>query len=548
MPNKSVFPLKLKQIKMADSKNSAGGNAFISESAHALAQIACTNCFNGTFYASAEANLELAKQFARQVLKENPEFVAKVALYSRENGYMKDMPAFLTVMLSDHPYLFNKVFPKVVDNGKMLRNVIQMARSGACGRERNMSGHMYRNAIQNWFASRNSEQIFKASIGNDPSMRDILRMARPKPENAEKAALYAYLVGAKFDDKENVFVSNSPRNEKKEVSRLHKFSDLPPIVQQFETFKKTHNGEIPNVDFRMLDSVLSKDELKQLWRRTAQNANWTMTRMNLNNFEKYGVFEDKSLLSTVAARLRNREEINKARAFPYQLLMAYNAAVSVPVEIKDALQDALEIATENVPKFSGKIYLCIDTSGSMQHPVTGDRGSVTTNVRCIDVAGLFASCILRKNTSATVIPFAESVKSATLNSRDTVLTNARLLAGLGGGGTNCSAPLASLNKTQAIGDAVIYISDYESWIDNNYGRTTGMMAEWKEFQNRNNNAKLICMDLTPRGNSQVKEHKNILQVGGFSDASFSVIASFLESNQNSSNHWVDLINKISLED
>src|SRR6185369_1856221 len=107
------------------------------------------------------------------------------------------------------------------------------------------------------------------------------------------------------------------------------------------------------------------------WARQARNGSWQLTRMNLNNFAKYGVFEDKSLVKIVADRLSSREEVLKARAFPYQLQMAYTAASSdVPHEIKEALQDAMEVAISNVPKIEGKVYVCVDTSGSMACAVT----------------------------------------------------------------------------------------------------------------------------------------------------------------------------------
>ena len=141
MANKNLFKStpSFRSAK-CDTTNSAGGKAYLTDKYHTIAQIACTNTFNGRFYTSAEDNLKLAKD-AAAALKSDPEFLAKVAVYSRTKAYMKDMAAFLTVALADYDKpLFRRVFRKVVDNGKMLRNVIQMARSGqVTGRKFNMS-------------------------------------------------------------------------------------------------------------------------------------------------------------------------------------------------------------------------------------------------------------------------------------------------------------------------------------------------------------------------------------------------------------------------
>jgi 60 kDa SS-A/Ro ribonucleoprotein len=78
----------------------------------------------------------------------------------------------------------------------------------------------------------------------------------------------------------------------------------------------------------------------------------------------------------------------------------------------------MEIATRNVPKIEGKVYVFPDVSGSMHSPVTGHRDGATSQVRCIDVAALVAATVLRQNPQAEVIPFSDHVVQADLNARD----------------------------------------------------------------------------------------------------------------------------------
>lgn len=531
---------------VTNTVNNAGGVAYLRTEKATLANLAATNCFNGTYYASAEDNLKLAKE-AAIALKTDPLFIAKTAIYCRDKAHMKDMPAFLTAVLATiDSKLFRKVFPLVINNGKMLRNFIQIGRSGATGKIINMSSGAVRHAIRDWFTSKDPEFIFRASIGNDPSMRDILRMCRPKPENETKAALYAYLKDSEYIESERVFVT---RNRDKSIKYSNRFDALPAIVQEYENFKKTHKGEIPNVDFRMLDSVLTKDELKKLWASTAENSSWTMTRMNLNNFEKYGVFSDEKLVNKVASRLANKEQVARSKSYPYQLMMAYNATegAAMPMKVRNALQDAMEASIENVPVFKGKTAVCVDTSGSMGSPVTGFRAGSSSKVKCVDVASLFASSVLRKNEDAKIIPFDTQVHTSSLNPRDTVITNAAKLAKYGGGGTDCGSAIKSINKNKEKFDTIIFISDNESWVNGSYyGRGTGLLNEWNIFKQNNPNAKLVCIDLTPNRTSQVTANKDILQVGGWSDSVFDVISSFIEYGD-SQDHWVDEIEKITLD-
>lgn len=547
MANKNIFGnASGSKVPDATTVNNAGGVAYDYNDKVALATIAATNCFNGTYYVDATANLELAKNAVNK-LRNDPEFVAKVAVYCRGKAHMKDMPAYLCAILASwkENTLFRKTFRKAIDNTKMLRNFIQICRSGALGKKLNVSSGSIRHAVREWFSKKSAEYIFKTSIGNDPTIRDILRMTHPRPETKEKEALYAYLLGHSFDRKEGCKITRKVKGET--VTTTYNFTDLPPLVQQYETFKATHEGEIPNVDFRMLDSVLKGDELNKLWQKQAENAPWTLTRMNLNNFQKYGVFNDKKLINVVADRLKNPEAIKKAKAYPYQLLVAYLNTTDVPHIVRESLQDALDASLVNIPEIKGQIYICVDVSGSMSSAITGMRGSATTKVRCIDVAALFAASLLRTNKSAKVIPFATAVHNHNLNPRDSVMTNATTLASFGGGGTDCSCALRSLNSSNAKGDAVIFISDNESWVGAaRYSRGTGMMEEWTNFKKRNSKAKLICLDIVPSSSSQATSNADILQVGGFGDSVFDVVASFLESD-GKQDHWVDVINKVDLD-
>lgn len=521
MANKNLFQtVKGMFTPKANAVNEAGGKAYSLSPKHALAQYAATGCFSHTFYADAGEQLDKVLALTAEL---DAEFIAKTAVYAREKGFMKDMPALLVAVLSTKDKeLFERVFPRVIDNGKMLRNFVQIMRSGAVGRK--SLGSLPKRLVREWFETRKAEAIFKQSVGQSPSFADILKMVHPKPKDAEREALYGYFIGREI---------NADR--------------LPEIVQSFEKFKAGETMEVPKIPFQMLTALpISTKE----WSEIARNAAWQMTRMNLNTFQRQGVFADAEMVELIANRLRDREAILKAKVFPYQLLSAYMATISnseIPRAISEALQDAMEIATENVPEINGKVYVFPDVSGSMSSPVTGYRQGATSKVRCIDVAALVAASILRKNPSAEIIPFEERIVNVTLNPRDSVMTNAQKLAAVGGGGTNCSAPLVSLNAKKAKGDLVIYVSDNESWIDKNrtWNSGTATMHQWNDFKSRNKDAKLVCIDIQPYAHTQTQERADILNVGGFSDQVFTLVSEFANGNLDAG-HWVSVIEKVEI--
>jgi len=519
MANKTLFKsLVGKLIPATNAINEERAPAYKLSPKHQLAQYAATGCLNTTFYATADEQLAKVLELCAEV---DAEFIAKTAVFCRERGFMKDMPALLTASLSvKDRELLARIFPRVIDNAKMLRNFVQIMRSGVVGRK--SLGSAPKRLVREWLDARDPATLFKSNVGQDPSLADIVKMVHPKPKDAAREALFGYFIG-----------------------RDYAFDAMPDVVREYELFKKDRSREVPDVPFQMLTALeLGTTE----WTAIARRAPWQMTRMNLNTFARHGVFRAEGLSKLIADRLRDAKAIARARVFPYQLLIAYamaNTNAEIPREVCEALQDAMEIAIANVPAIEGCVFVCPDVSGSMLSPLTGHRAGATTSVCCVDVAALVAAAVLRKNPQTEVLPFECDVVNVNLNSRDSVMTNAAKLASIGGGGTNCSAPLAQLNRRKAKGDLVIFVSDYESWVDARGGRGTEMMREWNVFKQRNPEARLACMDVQPYRTVQAIEREDILNVGGFSDRVFDVISEFARGELNA-DHWIGVIDSVTL--
>jgi 60 kDa SS-A/Ro ribonucleoprotein len=502
-------------LPAADIANEAGGAAYLLPARERLAQYLMTGTFNGTFYADAQAQLNVLLALAEEL---DAGFLAKAAIHARTRGHMKDAPALIAALLTRKDVQLAKtVFERVVDNGRMLRNYVQILRSGQTGRK--SLGTAPKRLVQRWLEQADDRRLLNASVGNQPSLADIVKMVHPHPADASREAFYGWLIGKPVEE-----------------------TRLPEIVQAFEAFKRGE-GEMPDVDFRLLTGLPLSS---QQWRRIARNAPWQMTRMNLNTFARHGVFaDDDEMTGIIAARLRDAEAIRRARVYPYQLMTAYaHADPAAPLLVKEALQDALELSLENVPELDGQTWVLVDISGSMGAPITGHRRGATTAVRCVDVAGLIAAAVMRRNPGAGVVAFNTAARKLELNPRDSLVTHSRRIADLLGGGTAVSSALAWLNREQARGDTVILVSDNQSWADTGNG-ATATMREWEAFRQRNRHARLVCVDLQPYATVQAAPRADVLHIGGFSDAVFDLLASFT-SGQMGYGLWVEQIEEVKL--
>jgi 60 kDa SS-A/Ro ribonucleoprotein len=90
----------------------------------------------------------------------------------------------------------------------------------------------------------------------------------------------------------------------------------------------------------------------------------------------------------------------------------------------------------------------------------------------------------------------------------------------------------------------ILVSDTESWVYRGQvsgvgqNGSSGVMTEWQEFVKNQvrlldgdqAGPRLVCINLQPYATSQASERSDILNIGGFSDAVFNVVASFLRDD------------------
>jgi 60 kDa SS-A/Ro ribonucleoprotein len=543
MANKSLFSSLKSLMPRATVRNDASGPAYALEPKHALAQFAATGCFNGTYYTDAEAQLETLKSLMAQV--NDNVFLAKLAVYSRERAFLKDMPAALMATLAARDTeLFHKAFDRVIDNGRALRTLFQVIRSGQFGK-RSLSSSLQR-AFQRWLNTASPEKLLSASIGHDPSLRDILRMARPTPPDNARRAMFGWLT----DKEQSKWAPATEVDLPEQIRLLVAFRSAETAEQQVALLQGASGDENRAALHARWDLLADTAKGPLVWAAIARTMGPQALRMNLNTLQRHGVFEDAAMVQTVADRLADENEIRRSRQFPYQYFAAYlNASDEVPHVIRAALHKAAETACGNVPELPEPVVIGLDVSGSMQSPVTGHRGrGATSKMRCVDVAALVAAAILRRNPDSVVIPFDTQAFDVRIDPSDSILSLSERLAKYGGGGTDCSLPIRKANANYAKRKfaGVVLVSDMESWVYQGrpyfYGTngSSGVVSEWQKFvQNQVRlkggditGPKLICIDLQPNTTTQAPDRSDILNVGGFSDAVFHVIAAFLEGNAN----------------
>jgi hypothetical protein len=264
-----------------------------------------------SFYVDGIAHSEYVKQ---ALLEASPEEVAEIAIETREKMKLRHMPLFLVRELARHP---NKEARKFVS--ATLARVIQRPDELAeflsiywKDGKQPLSAQV-KKGLAAAFQKFNEYEFAKWQKDDSAvKLRDVLFLTHSNPSGKEE--LYKKIVDRTLEVPDTWEVSLSAGADKK------------------ETFER----------------LLSENKLGAL----------ALLR-NLRNMQQSGV--DESLIKSGLANMKVE------RVLPFRFISAAKYAPSLEPQLEDAMFRCLE----KQPKLSGKTVLCVDTSGSMQSPVSG---------------------------------------------------------------------------------------------------------------------------------------------------------------------------------
>ena len=157
---------------------------------------AATGCLNHTFYAVGRKQLDdgaaaLCARAGRRSSSPRPRSTLVSAAHEGHAGAAARGPVREALRRC-----CAQVFARVIDNGKMLRNFVQILRSGVAGRK--SLGSAPKRAGADWLERRQTSQLFDGSVGNDPSLADVVRWFTRSRSTQSREALYAWLIGKPY--------------------------------------------------------------------------------------------------------------------------------------------------------------------------------------------------------------------------------------------------------------------------------------------------------------------------------------------------------------
>lgn len=502
--------------------NHEGGLAFEMEPATRLYTRACTSLVReDKFYTSADqADGELLADI-RTVAAIAPEFVLRLAAYVRQVMNLRTVPLVMLAEAASIPAckpFVRRWTPQVLRRVDELAEVVAYwkLRHGDVGARGQKGGeHAFPNSLSNGigdaFGQFDEYQLSKYDRKGSVTLRDVLRIVRPKPVSEEQAALYRYLVKGEVD------VTFLPKTvAKAQLLRKMEFDAEARVLAQGA-----------HATWEVMTSHFGRKA--EVW--DAVYLPFMAGMRNLGNLLEVGA--DKAI-DRVVAMLRNPGQVRRSKQLPFRFYSAYKAverrvAGSHPrrQEVLEALREALELSAGNLPRLSGRSFVTTDLSGSMSQAFSKDSTVSLREIGCLMASALHSAC-----DNAIVSVFGSDHRVVSVSPQDTILTNMDLLHRQGDlGGTDAWKTVRHLNTTKTRVDRIVLFSDMQCYDSGNQPRGWGgesysLAEELRRYRSSvNPDVHMVSVDLAGYGTSQVPtDDPKVTLLAGWSDRVLEFIA------------------------
>ena len=352
------------------------------------------------FYNSGASSLKEYEHAIDAVLKFDPEFVLKLAVYARTELNLRSAPMFIInryTMQTNRIVGASKYIEQAIQRVDDMTELVAM-QLAYCGCVTNP----VKRGVAKAFLKFDEYQYAKYKGANhDVSLRDVMFIVHPKPDSGERELI----------------------------------------------FNRIANNTLATPDTWEV-AISTGGNTKENWIKIIPSMGIMATVRNLRNFEQTGVpvevYKDKF----------TPYAIKRSRMFPYRFYTAYRNVSSRDNE--EILIDAMQHSIENIPDYNGKTAILVDVSGSM-----GATVSENSSIMLFEIGAFMGSCLASKQRNVQLIAFGTSAKEVPVRAHDNLMSLTEKLHGVYGTigyGTNVAEGLKLLDADV---ERIIIMSDMQ---------------------------------------------------------------------------------------
>lgn len=379
-----------------------------------------------------------------------------------------------------------------------------------------------RKGVAKFYTGRTEDQIayqvvkYRERLGF--THKDALRLCHAKASTDGINHIFKYATFERAD-------------EKTDLGSLHPYH---PLIQAFE---KAQDPDISTKDLVQLieENGLTWEMIPTERLNDPKLLNALIPHMplvalirNLNRFSYNGLTANNETVKSIVGKLTDENLVKKTGIHPINVInymYTYSSGKGnkgsktwkVSQKIVDALCDTYSLSLSNITPSNKKILVGVDISGSM--------GSLagSTQMTCAQVANVWALTMLKSEPNVEVVQFDDSLHEPKYGKRSSVDTV--LNGNYNGGATDCALPLVHAVKNTALYDAIIILTDNETWAGPRHG--IEVLDLYRKEINRDVKVIEIAM-VANQFSNYPSDDKNLLRIVGFDSTVIELINSYLK--------------------
>jgi len=467
-------------------KNEEGAPAYSLSPKLDLYAAVVTSALANKFYENTDDRLSRIRALVGKV---DPMFTAKLAVYAREQMYLRSVPIVLAVELAkihSGDSLISRTVSRIIQRADEITELLAYYQNSRTGTKKlNKLSKQIQKGLASVFNHFSEYQFAKYNRDAIVKLRDALFLVHPKSKDKEQQKIF---------DK---IASNSL------------------MIPETWEVKLTEAGK-------------SGKEKRVVWEELVVEGKlgYMALLRNLRNLIEANI--SSKTLETVCKKLSDAEEVHKSRQFPFRFLSAYEELQGVMSPqtsmVLDALEEAIGASSDNIEGFGFEtsVFIACDVSGSMDSATVSDR----SKVRIKNVGLVLAMLLHRKCKAVMTGAFAERFGMFNLP-KGGILANASALDSVKlGGSTNGYLAIQALIQNKVQVDKVMMFTDCQLWDSNQgWGRSLTTVADcWHEYKKMFPQSKFYIFDLAGYGNTPLSTlEKDVYFITGWSDRIFQVL-------------------------
>ena len=475
--------------------NHEGSKAFGMTPEMELYTAVVTSALSDKFYESKDGSMERIAALIRQV---DPEFVAKLAVYTRTQMNLRSIPLFLIVELAkvhNGDSLVKRTIEKTVLRADEIMELLM------CYQLRNADGdgikklgklsRQIQEGLKSVFNRFDEYQFAKYDRSNlDVKLKDALFLVHPKASSPQQQAIFDKIVSGELQ---------TPYTWETQLSELGQ--------KHFATKEE------------------KAEAVKVLWEELIDSGRlgYMALLRNLRNILQANV--SPAHIEKVTSHICDPAKVAKSKQLPFRFLAAYKELMDVTsvhtASMLSTLEKAVRESVNNLEGFGTdtSVLVAADVSGSMFTTI-----SPKSSVMNYDI-GILLSMLLKSKCSSVISGmFGDSWKVLNLP-QENVLANTiemKRREGEVGYSTNGYKVIDYLVDHNIKMDKVMMFTDMQMW-DSTY-REKHIQKSWAKYRQMYPEAKLYLFDLQGYGQAPVRlVGDDVTLIAGWSDKVFDVL-------------------------